>query len=48
MTFPGKVTKAERMPMADGPAEAVEAKNLEVTESPVYVHITKEAAPATE
>ena len=38
--FPGEVVKAERMPLADGPAEQVDVNNLKVTESPVYVWLT--------
>jgi len=39
--FPGKVIKAERMPMAKGPAEKLNVENLKVTESPAYVRFTR-------
>lgn len=37
LELPGTVVKAERMPMADGPAEAVDVAALKIGESPVYI-----------
>jgi len=45
LTFPGKVVKAERMPLSQGLAERVaDTVNLKVTESPVYIWLKTDEA----